>query len=258
MPEGYVQFTVEALVGTIDFFHPLGNSLPSHLLAQLSHTIKEVSSHPQVRVIVLRSGGEGAFCGGASFIELAALENEAQGEVFFNGFAQVINALRLCPQLVVGRIQGKCVGGGVGLAAACDYAVAHQSAQIKLSELAVGIGPFVIGPAVVRKIGLSAFSQLAINATAWQTSQWAMQKGLFMEVHDTVAGLDDAVYQLAKTLAHSSPQAMGKLKEMLWQGTENWDTLLAAQAAISGRLAVTPFAKEAIAHFFAKKIPTAP
>jgi methylglutaconyl-CoA hydratase len=201
------------------------------------------------KVIILKSAGEGAFCAGASFDELAAVQDENQGMAFFSGFANVINTMRKCKKLIIGRIHGKCVGGGVGLAAAVDYAIAVKAVEVKLSELAIGIGPFVVGPAIERKIGPSAFSQLAIDATLWRNSDWAKKKGLFAEVHERVADMDESVKRLAASLAHSNPEAMDELKSVFWKGTENWDTLLKERAAISGRLILSKFTKDAIASF---------
>ncbi|HNF03666.1 MAG TPA: enoyl-CoA hydratase/isomerase family protein, partial [Ferruginibacter sp.] len=193
-----------------------------------------------------------SFCSGASFDELISIQTEAEGLTFFSGFAHVINAMRRCPKIIIGRIQGKCVGGGVGLASAVDYAIATDKAEIKLSELAVGIGPFVVGPAVERKIGTSAFSALAIDATNWRNTEWARKKGLFAEVHESIENMDEAVYRLASTLAHSNPAAMAEMKKVFWKGTEHWDQLLPERAAISGRLVLSEFTRNAINKFKAK------
>jgi methylglutaconyl-CoA hydratase len=249
---GYVKTETHKGITTIEFFHPQSNSLPRRLLEDLSNEIHAAGSDKDTTVIVLRSSGTGAFCAGASFDELSRIEDEERGFYFFSGFADVINALRKCPKLVIGRIHGKCVGGGVGLAAAVDYAIAHEGADIKLSELGIGIGPFVVGPAIERKIGTSAFSQLAIDATMWRNGDWARRKGLFAELHPTVEGLDESVRRLANQLAHASPEAMKELKKVTWHGTDHWDELLSARAEISGRLVVGPFTKNAIAVFKAK------
>jgi methylglutaconyl-CoA hydratase len=233
----------------IEFFHPQSNSLPGHILDELVKAIHSVSYNTEIKVIILRSGGEKAFCAGASFDELSAIKTKEEGLRFFSGFANVINAMRECPQLIIGRIHGKCVGGGVGLAAAVDYAVATEEAEIRLSELAVGIGPFVVGPAIERKIGLSAFEQLAIDATMWRNAEWAKRKGLFAEVHGSITGMDEAIVRLAETLAHSSPEAMTEMKKIFWKGTEHWDKLLVERAAISGRLVLSEFSKNAIQKF---------
>ena len=200
----------------------------------------------------MRSAGEKAFCAGASFDELLAIRTEEQGREFFSGFAHVINQMRKCPQLIIARVHGKCVGGGVGLAASADYCIALDKAEIKLSELAVGIGPFVVGPAVERKIGASAFSQLAIDATLWRNAEWAKRKGLFAEVHETFENMDESVRRLSHTLAHSSPEAMAQLKKIFWKGTEHWDTLLLERAAISGKLVLSEFTRNAINSFKVK------
>jgi methylglutaconyl-CoA hydratase len=249
---GYVDVETHKGIATIEFFHPQSNSLPRELLKGLANEIHATGIDPDTKVIVLKAGGEKAFCAGASFDELTRIENEKKGYDFFSGFADVINAIRKCPVLVIGRIHGKCVGGGVGLAAAVDYAIAHESADIKLSELAIGIGPFVIGPAVERKIGVSAFSQLAIDAGMWRNSEWARRKGLFAEVHTTIENLDEAVSRLSNQLAHHSPEAMSQLKKVFWKGTEHWDDLLCERAEISGRLVLSDHTKEAIAKFKAR------
>jgi methylglutaconyl-CoA hydratase len=197
----------------------------------------------------LKSEGARAFCAGASFGELSALEDFGQSLEFFSGFARVINAMRKCPKFIIGRVHGKAVGGGVGLAAATDYCLASADAAIKLSELAVGFGPFVVGPAIERKIGTSAMSQLAIAASTWKSARWAMEKGLYADVYDTIPELDAAVGTLARQLSTSNPEAMQALKSVCWQGTEDWDALLAARAVISARLALSPFTKAAIAAF---------
>jgi methylglutaconyl-CoA hydratase len=233
---GHVNTHIADGLATIEFYHPKGNSLPAEILKQLAKAIDEADQDPQVRLVVLRSEGEKAFCAGASFDELKMIITEEDGARFFMGFAHVINAMRRCRKFIIGRVQGKCVGGGVGMAATVDICLATEAADVKLSELAVGIGPFVVGPAVERKIGLSAFSQLAIQATEWKTAEWARSKGLFAELYADVNALDQGVYQLATTLLGSNPEAMAEMKKMFWQGTDHWEQLLLERAAISGRL----------------------
>ena len=254
MNEAYVKQELHNGIATIEFFHPQSNSLPARLLNELAREIHAAGNDESVKAIILRSAGEKTFCAGASFDELVAIKNEEDGLEFFSGFAHIINALRKCPQLVIGRIHGKCVGGGVGLAAAVDYAIATESAEIKLSELAIGIGPFVVGPAVERKIGASAFMQLSIDAGMWRNADWAKRKGLFAEVHSTVENMDEAIFRLALTLSHSSPEAMMEMKKIFWKGTEDWDRLLIERAAISGRLVLSDFTKNAIEKFKAARI----
>ncbi|HYF32039.1 MAG TPA: enoyl-CoA hydratase/isomerase family protein [Chitinophagaceae bacterium] len=249
---GHVHSEIHNGITTIEFYHPQSNSLPGKLLEALAHEIHSAANDDDSRVIVLRSVGEKAFCAGASFEELMSIKTEEQGKEFFSGFAHVINQMRKCPQMIIARVHGKCVGGGVGLAAAADYCIAFEKAEIKLSELAIGIGPFVVGPAVERKIGTSAFSQLAIDATMWRNAEWAKRKGLFAEVHETFENMDESVSRLANTLAHSSPEATAQLKKILWKGTEHWDTLLLERAAISGRLVLSEFTKNAINSFKVK------
>jgi len=252
MTEAYVKSELHKGITTIEFFHPQSNSLPGKILQELASAIMQAGENPDTMVIILRSHGAKAFCAGASFDELTAIKNEQEGLKFFSGFANVINAMRLCPKLIIGRIHGKCVGGGVGLAAAVDYAIAAQGADVKLSELAVGIGPFVVGPAVERKIGTSAFSQLAIDAAMWRNADWAKRKGLYAELHPDISGMDESIVRLADTLVHSSPEAMAEMKKVFWQGTEHWDTLLIDRAAISGRLVLSEFTRNAIEKFKSK------
>ena len=250
--EAHVKSHIEHGINTIEFFHPQSNSLPGKILEELAKEIHFAGTHDDTRVIILKSDGDKTFCSGASFDELVAIKTEAEGLHFFNGFANVINNMRKCPKFIIGRIQGKCVGGGVGLAAAVDYAIATNKAEIKLSELAVGIGPFVVGPAVERKIGTAAFSALAIDATMWRNAEWARKKGLFAEVHESIENMDESVYRLANTLAHANPEAMAEMKKIFWKGTENWDLLLKERAAISGKLVLSEFTRNAIAKFKAK------
>lgn len=249
MQEPYVKYSVANNIGVIEFFTPQHNSLPSKILAQLATTIDEAGKDNECKVILLKSGGDKTFCAGANFDELLLIENEEQGLEFFSGFANVINAMRQCPKFIIGRIQGKAIGGGAGLASSCDYCYATIHAAIKLSELAVGIGPFVVGPPVERKIGTTAVYELAIDANNFRSAQWAKDKGLFAEVFDTIELMDKAIDKLAVTLAASSPEAMKEIKKIFWKGTENWNELLKERAAISGRLILTTHAKNAIASF---------
>ncbi|HYK47155.1 MAG TPA: enoyl-CoA hydratase/isomerase family protein [Parafilimonas sp.] len=251
--EGYVKTETHYGVTIIEFYHPQSNSLPAKILNELALEIHFAGEHDESKVIILQSGGEKVFCAGASFDELLAIRNEAEGIKFFSGFANVINAMRKCPKLIIGRIHGKCVGGGVGLAAACDYAIAVETADIKLSELALGIGPFVVGPVVEKKIGASAFSQLAIDAGTWRNADWARRRGLYAEAHSTLESVDEAVRRLSSSLIHYSPQAMAELKKIFWKGTEHWEQLLHERAAISGKLILTDFAKNFIRDFKAKQ-----
>ncbi|MBP94038.1 MAG: enoyl-CoA hydratase [Flavobacteriaceae bacterium] len=242
--EPYVKQTIENAVAYIEFFHPAHNSLPGDVLAELAQTITEAGNNNKIKVIVLKSGGDRTFCAGASFNELITINDEATGKVFFSGFANVINAMRKCPKFIIGRIQGKTVGGGVGLAASMDYCMATKFAAIKLSELNIGIGPFVVGPAIERKMGLSAMSQIAIDANTFYSAEWAQQKGLFTQVYESTEALDEAVKATAEHLCTYNPEAMVEMKKVFWSGTDNWDGLLAERAATSGRLVLSEFTKE--------------
>ena len=245
----FVKLDVKNSIGTIEFYHPQSNALPGNILSKLANTIQNAGEDNDIKVIILKSGGERAFCAGASFDELIAIKNEKSGKDFFSGFANVINAARKCPKFILGRIQGKAVGGGVGMASATDYCFATKYASVKLSELAIGIGPFVVGPAVERKIGNSAFSSMTINATKWFDAQWAREKGLYSDVFDSIQEMDKEILTLASTLSNSNPQAMKELKEIMWKGTENWDELLMQRAENSGKLVLSDFTRNAIQKF---------
>ena len=251
--DGYVKTDKEHGIVTIEFYHPQSNSLPGKLLDALAQAIHSEGINPQTKVIILRSGGDGVFCSGASFDELSAITNEKQGIDFFTGFSKVINAMRKTPKFIVVRVQGKCVGGGVGIVAASDYAIALEGSDVKLSELSVGIGPFVVGPAVERKIGLSSFSQLAIDSHMWRTGDWARRKGLYAELHPNIESMDESIIRLTNHLASSALEAMSEMKKMFWKGTEHWDEFLKDRAAISGKLILSKQSKEFIDRFKAGK-----
>ncbi len=249
--EGGVELNIEEGIAWITFHHPKSNSLPGAVLNELAGTIDEEGQDPEVNVLVLQSKGEKAFCAGASFDELTAIKDEKQGKEFFMGFARVILAAKDCPKLIIGRVQGKAVGGGVGMAAATDYCLATDSANIKLSELALGIGPFVVGPAVSHKIGRGNFAAVTID-TEWKDARWAKEKGLFVETYPSIEELDEAVKALAEKLAGYHDQAMKELKQIFWQGTEDWDYLLEDRAEQSGRLVLSDYTRNAIKAFKAK------
>lgn len=244
--DGRVATQVADGVATVTFYHPKGNSLPGAVLARLAEQVTALGTDPRAAVIVLRSEGDGAFCGGASFQELQAVRTAEDGQRFFMGFARLILAMVRCPKFILARVHGRVVGGGVGICAASDYAIAVPGASVKLSELAVGIGPFVVGPVIEKKIGLAAFSMLAVNAQEWRVAEWAREHGLFAEVRDTTEELDQAIADLASRLAASNPEAMAKMKQIFWQGTEHWETLLAERAAVSGGLVLSDFTRRAI------------
>lgn len=243
---GTITVSIDAKIATIEFGHPASNSFPAQLLQELTKTIETLGQNPEVVVLVLKSQGTAAFCAGASFDELLAVTNESEGESFFSGFAHLINAMRKCPKLIIGRVQGKAVGGGVGIAAACDYVLASQEASIKLSELAIGIGPFVIEPAVSRKIGSTAFTELSLTAGEWKSAAWAKEKGLYAQIFETFADLDTAVAELAKKIASYNPEAVSEIKKVLWEGTDHWDNLLLERASISGKLVLSEATKLAL------------
>ncbi len=248
-PQGSLYTSIQNKIATVEFGHPASNSFPGELLQRLTDELNTLSNNPDVNIIVLKSEGEKAFCAGASFDELLAVDSFEQGAVFFSGFANVINAMRNCSKLIIGRIQGKAVGGGVGLASACDYALATVESAVKLSEFTIGIGPFVIAPAVERKMGKAALAEMTLAADEWKNAYWAKEKGLYAKVFETIAELDKELDIFTTKLASYNPEALASMKKVLWQGTEHWDTLLTDNAKISGKLVLSDFTKEALGKF---------
>lgn len=247
--DGSLYTKVENRIATIEFGHPASNSFPSVLLERLQKEFQKLSEEENVSVIILRSEGEKAFCAGASFDELVAIENMQQGKIFFAGFANVINAMRECKKLIIGRVQGKAVGGGVGLAAACDYVLATEGAAIKLSELSIGIGPFVIAPAVERKMGTASLAELTLAAHEWKNAYWAKEKGLYAKVFDSIKELDKELEIFSEKLASYNPQALYEMKKILWKDTDHWSSTLPERAAISGELVLSENTKTALKKF---------
>jgi methylglutaconyl-CoA hydratase len=243
--DGTVTTAIANGIATITFFHPKKNSLPAPVLRQLAEAVDNLAENADARVIILASQGTGTFCAGASFDELRALRNIDQSKEFFSGFARVILAMRRCPKVIIARVQGKAVGGGVGLVAATDYSFALPTADIRLSELAVGLGPFVVGPVIERKVGRAAFAALSIDHD-WRNAEWAERHGLFTRIMDTEAAMDSVLPAFAKRLADVNPDALSQIKKMLWEGTNHWDTLLFERAGISGRLALSDFTAKAV------------
>lgn len=243
---GSLLTTIDNKIATVQFGHPASNSFPRVLLDRLTNELTFLSDNPEISIIVLKSEGNGAFCAGASFDELLAVSTLEEGTRFFTGFANLINSMRSCKKIIIGRIQGKAVGGGVGIIAACDYALATQESAVKLSELAIGIGPFVIEPAVSRKIGKMAMSEMTLAAHEWKTASWAQQKGLYAKVTETLEDLDQETISFSKKLANYNPDALTEMKKVFWEGTANWDKLLKERAAISGKLVLSDFTKNAL------------
>jgi methylglutaconyl-CoA hydratase len=245
---GEVTLAIDDGVGTIEFSHPKGNSLPGTLLRELAEGVQMLGESEEARVIVLGSAGSGPFCAGASFDELVAIENERDGEEFFSGFARVILAMIRAPKFVLVRVHGRAAGGGVGIAAAGDYTFAVKTASVKLSELSVGIGPFVVGPVIERRIGCGPFSALAVD-TDWRDAAWCERHGLYARVSDDMDAMDAALGLLAGALRVSNPAAMAAMKRSFWQGTEHWDQMLADRARISGSLVLSDYTRAAIERF---------
>lgn len=248
-PTGSLTTTIDNAIATVQFSHPASNSFPRQLLDALTVELNQLSTNSSVSVIILGSQGTGAFCAGASFDELLAVSNQEEGTQFFSGFANLINAMRKCSKIIVGRIHGKAVGGGVGIAAACDYAFATIGSSVKLSELAIGIGPFVIEPAVSRKIGKTAMTEMTLAAAEWKNTDWALDKGLYAKVLENQVELDIDIAHFTKNLASYNPEALVQMKKIIWEGTDDWDVLLLQRAAITGKLVLSDFTKNALNQF---------
>lgn len=249
MNSGEIITSVQNKVATIRFSHPASNSFPSILLERLIANIQRFDADKSITVIVLKSAGERAFCAGASFDELLAIKDLEQGKKFFMGFANLINTMRKSNKIIIGRVHGKAVGGGVGIISACDYVFASENASVKLSELSIGIGPFVIEPAVERKIGVSALSELTLDAIHWQTAYWAQKKGLYNKVFDSILDMDKSVVDFSQKVSNYNPEALIEMKKVFWKNTENWDELLEKRALISGKLVLSDFTKKALQKF---------
>jgi len=247
--EGSLYTKIERGIAIVEFGHPASNSFVSALLERLTTEIEALSANDAIFIIILKSEGERAFCAGASFDELSAISSPEEGEKFFSGFAHLINGMRKCTKPIVARVQGKAVGGGVGLIAACDYVFATEAAAIRLSELSVGIAPLVIAPALERKMGKAALAELAFAPTEWKNAYWAQEKGLFSKVYDTTKIMDKEIFFFAEKLASYNPQALQIMKKVLWEGTENWESLLIERAQMSGVLALSANTKQALAKF---------
>ena len=247
--EGSVLTSIRENIATVTFQHPASNSFPSTLLDRLIENINRLSNDNNIHVIILKSDGEKAFCAGASFDELIAINNLDEGIQFFSGFANLINAMRTRSKIIIGRVQGKAVGGGVGIIAATDYCFATEKSEIKLSELSIGIGPFVIEPAITRKAGIAAFSKLSLDATEWHSAYWAKDNSLFSRVFESTRDMDEFVDSLSKKLASYNPDALQAMKKVLWKDTDHWNKLLIERTKISGKLVLSDFTKEALNKF---------
>ncbi len=248
--EGYVKSEISKEgITTIEFYNPSHNSLSSEYLVKIVQSIEEADRNVNCQIILIKSGGNRTFCAGANFDELITITKLDQGIDFFSGFGNVINAIRKCSKIIVARVQGKVVGGGVGLVAACDYCFGTKHSSVKLSELSIGIGPFVIGPAVEKKIGTAAFAQLSLDSNQFYTAEWALEKGLFQSVSESSEIMDENIEKFALNLVATNLEARTYLKKALWEGTEHWDSLLAERAKISGQLVLSDFTKQRLQEF---------
>lgn len=243
---GTLYTSIQNGIATLEFGHPQANSFPLELLLRFEKELEIISQNAEIKIVILKSEGDAIFCAGASFNELSQIDSVEKGNEFFSGFARVINAMRRCSKLIIGRAQGKSVGGGVGLLSACDYVFATESASIKLSEISLGIGPFVIAPAVERKMGVAALSELTLTPDQWKNAYWAEKKGLYARVFETIAEMDKEIQYFAEKLSSYPLSSLEEIKKIFWKNTENWETLLFENAKISGRLILSDFSKQAL------------
>ena len=231
----FVTSQIKNHISEITFGTPKSNSLPSEILEKLAQIILTEGSKPEVKAILLKSEGEKAFCAGASFDELLEINDLETSKKFFGGFAKVLNAMRNCGKIVVVRVQGKTTGGGVGIACAADYCFATENASLALTEINLGIGPFVIGPYVERKIGKSQFTAMAIDAD-FRSANWAEQHNIYHSVSPTIAEMDAEVAQFLEKLATKSTDALALIKKVSWEGTEHFDKLMPKRILMSASL----------------------
>ena len=231
----FVTSQIKNQISEITFGTPKSNSLPSEILEKLAQTILTEGAKPEVKAILLKSAGEKAFCAGASFDELLEINDLEASKKFFGGFAKVLNAMRTCGKIVVVRVQGKTTGGGVGIACAADYCFATKEASLALPELNLGIGPFVIGPYVERKIGKSQFTAMAIDAD-FRSANWAEQHNIYQSVSPTIAEMDSEIVQFLEKLASRSSDALALIKKVSWEGTEHFSELMPERILMSASL----------------------
>lgn len=244
-----VQLNITHNIATISFYSIKSNSFTSIMLHELSQLLDEVSKNETINVVILKSEGEKTFCAGASFDELLQVENEEDASLFFSGFAKVILAMKNCKIPIITRVQGNAVGGGVGIIAASDYAFSLNNCKVKLSELSLGFGPFVIEPAVSRKIGIIAMQNISYNPVEWKNIQWARENNLFQETFETIELMDEKIEIFVNQLSNYSRDALVELKKVFWNNTEHWDKLLYERAAISGKLALSSYTKVKLKEF---------
>lgn len=241
----FVRAELKNSVAEITFGTSKSNSLPGAILEKLAKTILEEGGKKEVKAILLKSEGEKAFCAGASFDELLEIAELETSKKFFGGFAKVLNAMRNCGKIVVVRVQGKTTGGGVGIACGADYCFATKHSALALTELNLGIGPFVIGPYVERKIGKSQFAAMAIDAD-FRSATWAEQHNIYHSVSDSIQEMDEKLDEFLLTLAGRSADALALIKKVSWEGTDHFYDLMPARIHMSASLILEDYAKENI------------
>lgn len=246
MENGFVQHTFNNNISEITFGHSKSNSLPGEILERLAETILEAGKSSDTKAILLKSDGEKAFCAGASFDELLTIEDLETSQNFFGGFAKVLNAMRNCGKLVIVRVQGKTTGGGVGIACAADYCFATESAAMALTEINLGIGPFVIGPYVERKIGKSAYSAMSVDAD-FRSAEWCKNHDVYHSVSETIEEMDEKLQEFLGKLSERNSDALALIKKVSWEGTEHFDELMPERIHMSASLILEDSAKKNIA-----------
>ena len=245
MDNGFVNQELKNSISEITFGHPKSNSLPGEILELLAQTILNEGAKTEVKAILLKSGGEKAFCAGASFDELLSIDELENSKKFFGGFAKVLNAMRSCGKLVIVRVQGKTTGGGVGIACAADYCFATKDAALALTELNLGIGPFVIGPYVERKMGKSAYAAMSIDAD-FRSAEWCKQHDVYHSVSENIEMMDEEISKFLEKLSARSSDALSLIKKVSWEGTEHFEELMPERILMSASLILEDSAKKNI------------
>ncbi len=245
MNKGFVNQEIKNNISEITFGTQKSNSLPGEILELLAETILESGKDQSVKAILLKSEGEKAFCAGASFDELLEIEELEKSKIFFGGFAKVLNAMRSCGKLVIVRVQGKTTGGGVGIACAADYCFATKDSAMALTELNLGIGPFVIGPFVERKVGKSAYSAMSIDAD-FRSADWCEKHDVYHSVSENISEMDEEIKAFMEKLSTRSSEALALIKKVSWEGTEHFAQLMPERILMSASLILEDSAKENI------------
>ena len=232
------------------------NAFNARLIADLTRAFDEIARSPDVRAVVLAAEGA-AFCAGADLNWMQSMASFTWDENFADGqaLAHMLHTLYTCPVPVVGRVQGDCYGGGVGLAAVCDVVVAAEGVQFCLSEAKLGLVPATISPYVIRALGAQAARRYFVTAERF-SAQRAQALGWVAEVCPAEQ-LDVQVEAIVKAIVANGPVATRRCKrlvqEMMGQDL-NADTL-DQTARLIADMRCSPEGQEGIQSFLHKRPP---